>query len=70
MDVFHGVFNVGFGMVSLLSFSMECLCMARLTPAMTVMRGFTFHPLFCSVLISGSYLACMCSRACLGNMLW
>lgn len=46
---------LGFGMVSLSSFSLECSCMAPLTSGVMVMRGFTFHPLFCSVLISGSY---------------
>jgi hypothetical protein len=34
------------------------------------MRGFTFHPLFCMVLISGSYLTCFCSRAWSGNLSW
>ena len=35
-----------------------------------VMRGFIFHPVFCSVLVSGSYLVCFCLRACSGNLSW
>ena len=35
-----------------------------------VMTGFIFHPLFCRVLIGGSYLVCLCSRVCLGNLSW
>ena len=42
--------------------------MAPLTPAVMVMRGLVFHPLFCMVLINGSYLVCLCERACSGNM--
>ena len=35
-----------------------------------VMRGLVFHPLFCVVLVSGSYVVCLCVRACSGNLLW
>ena len=35
-----------------------------------VMRGLVFHPLFCMVLISESYLACFCVVACSGNRSW
>ena len=52
-----------FGMFRLANFLMECSCTASLTPAMMVMRGLVFHPLFCMVLISGSYLVCFCVRA-------
>jgi hypothetical protein len=44
--------------------------MAPLTPTIMVMRGLVFHPLFCIVLISGSYLVCFCVMACYGNLLW
>ena len=43
--------------------------MAPLTPTVMVTRGFAFHPLLWKVLISESYLVCLCSRAWLGNML-
>ena len=45
-------------------------CMPPHTPAMMVMRGFTFHPLLCRVLISGSYSVCSSLRAWLGNLSW
>lgn len=35
---------------------MEFSCIAPLTPAVTVMRGLVCQPLFCSVVVSGSYL--------------
>ena len=35
-----------------------------------VTRGFVFQPLFCMLLISGSYLACLCVRAYSGNLSW
>ena len=57
-----------FGTLILASFLMKCLCMAPLTPTMMVMRGFTFHPLFCMVLFNGSYLVCFCSRLWLKNL--
>ena len=44
--------------------------MAPLTPAVMVMRGLVFHPLDLSVVISGSYLLCLCVRACSGILLW
>ena len=31
---------------------------------------FGFHPWFCRALINGSYLVCLCVRACLGNLSW
>ena len=62
-------FHEGFGMLSLLSFSIKgCSYMAPLTPAMMVMTGLTFHPLFLSVSIRGSSLVCFCSRACFGYL--
>lgn len=39
---------------------MKCSCMAPLTMAVMVMRGFTLHPLLCSVLNNGLYLVCLC----------
>jgi hypothetical protein len=56
------------GMWRLVSCLMECSCMPPLTPAVIVMRGLVFHRLFFSVVISGSYLLCLCVRACSGNM--
>ena len=35
-----------FGMSIFVSFSMDCSCMAPLTPAVIVMRGLVFQPLF------------------------
>jgi hypothetical protein len=32
---------------------MKCLCMAHHTMATMMMRGFTFHPFLCRLLISG-----------------
>ena len=58
------------GILRLISCSMEFSWMAPLTPAVMVMRGLVFQPLFCSVVISGSYLACLCERACSGNLSW
>ena len=57
-----------FGIFSVASLYMECSCIAPLIPAVMVMRGLVFHPLFCMVLISGSYLVCLCMRACSGNL--
>ena len=54
----------------LASFSMNCSCIAPLTPAVMVIKGFAFHPLFRIVLISESYFACFCAMACLGNLSW
>ena len=42
--------------------------MDLVTPVAMVMRGFTFHLLFCMVLINGSYLECLCLKAWLGNL--
>ena len=41
-----------------------------LTQIVMVMRGLVFHPLICMVLTSGSYLVCLCMRACSGNLSW
>lgn len=40
--------------------------MAPLTPAMMVLRRFTFHPLFLRIFISESYLVCFMSE----GLLW
>jgi hypothetical protein len=55
------------GILRFVSFSIECSCIAPLTPAVMVMRGLV---LFYMVLISGSYLACSCVVACFGNLSW
>ena len=59
-----------FGILRSASFSMDCSCIAPLTPAVIVIRGFVFQPLFRIVLINGSYFACFCVRACSGNPSW
>ena len=58
------------GMFRLVNCSIEFLCIAPLTPGVMVMRGLVFHPLALSVVISGSYLVCLCVRACSGNLSW
>ena len=57
-----------FGMFRLVGFLMERSCTAPLAPAVMVMRGLFLHPLFCTVLISGSYLVCFSSRAWSRNL--
>jgi hypothetical protein len=59
-----------FGMLRSSSFVMDCSCMAPLTPAVMVIRGFVFHPLFFMSLISGSYLEWFCVIAYSGNRSW
>ena len=54
------------GILTLVSLSMDCSCMALRTPAVIVIRGFVFHPWFCMLLSNGSYLVCASS----GNMSW
>ena len=66
--VFHEGFDVIFWIFSVASLSTVCSCIVPLILAMMVMRGFVFHPLFCTVLISGLYLVCLCKRVCLGNL--
>ena len=58
------------GIFSLVNFLMECSCMAPLTPAVMVMMGLVCHPLFCRVLINGSYFVCFRVIACSGNLSW
>src|ERR1700738_1065911 len=67
---FMRVIMVDFGMFNWASLLMDCSCMAPLTPAVMVMRGFVCHPQFCIVLMSGSYLLCLCARAWSGNLSW
>jgi hypothetical protein len=59
-----------FGILRLVNLVMACSCIAPLTPAAMVMRGFVFHPLFCMLLINESYLAYLCVRTCSGNLSW
>ena len=61
---------LGLGMSSSSSCLMDCSCIAPLTPAMIVMRGFVSHPLFRISLVNGSYLVCFCVMACYGNRSW
>ena len=49
---------------------MDRSCIAHLTPAVIVRRGFVFQPLLRILLISRPYLACLCVRACSGNLSW
>ena len=67
---FMRVLMVDFGMFNWASLLMECSCMAPLAPAVMVMRGFVCHPRLCIVLMSGSYLLCLCARAWSGNLSW
>ena len=67
---FMRVLTFVFGILRSISFSMDCSCIAPLTLAVIVIRGFDFQPLFCIVLISGLYFACFCVRACSGNLSW
>ena len=46
---------------------MECSCIAPLTPVVMVMRGLVFHPLFCMVSISGSYLVVLVHEGLFGK---
>lgn len=68
--VSHERFNVWLGNGEAIEFFflyiIKCSCMTPLTPVMTVMTGVTFHSLFLRVFISGLYLVCFCTRACLG----
>ena len=57
-----------FGIFRLVSFLMECSCMAPLTLVVMVIRGLVFHPLVCIVLMSGSYLVSLCVRAWSGYL--
>ena len=65
---FMRVLMLDFGILRLVNIVMACSCMAPRTPAVMVMRGFVFHPLLCMVLISGSYLSCLCVMVCSGNL--
>ena len=67
---FMSFFMLVFRVLRSFNLMMECSCMAPLTPAVIVMRGFVFHPLVLIVLISGSYLACFCAMACSRNLSW
>ena len=57
-----------FGILRSVNLLMECLCITPLTPTMIVMRGFVFQPMFCMLLMSGSYSTCLCVRACSENL--
>ena len=59
-----------FEILRLASLLMECSCIAPLTHDVMVMRGLVFHMWFRMFSISGLYLACLCVRACSGNMSW
>ena len=61
---------VDFGILRLMSFLMECSCMAPLTPVVMVVRGLVFHPFFCIALIRGSYLVCLCVRGWSRSLSW
>ena len=70
MYIFHEGLDVGFCDFEVGYLLMECSCIAPLTSVVIIPRGLVFHPLFCMVLISGSYLVCLCVRACSWNLLW
>ena len=58
-----------FGILRLVSLLVDCSCIAPLMPAVIVMRGYVFHPLFCMLLINGSYLTCLCMTLILNTQL-
>ena len=62
--IFMRILTLVFGILRLASLLMDCLCIAPLTPVVMVMRGLVFHPWFRMFSISGSYLTCLCVRAC------
>ena len=64
---FMRVLMIDFWISKVASFLMQCSWIAPLTPAVMVIRGFVCHPSFCMVLISGSYLSCLCVRAWSGD---
>ena len=68
MDSLHEVLMACFGILRLMSLLMECSCMAPLTPVVMVISRFVFHPFFCMVFTSGSYLMCLCVMAWSGNL--
>lgn len=43
------------GILSCLSFAMECSCKAPLSLVVMAIRGLTFHPFCLGIIISGSY---------------
>jgi hypothetical protein len=53
-----------FGILRLVNLSMECLCIAPLTPTVIVIRGFVSQPLFCMLLISG-IMTDTCNQVCM-----
>jgi hypothetical protein len=59
-----------FGILRLVSLLIDCSCIAPLTTAVMVIRGFVFQPLHPIVLISGSHFSCFCVRACSWNLSW
>ena len=67
--MYTGGFNRGLARTGFLVFMKSALpeCIAPLTPAVIMIRGFVFHPLFCMLLINGSCLMCLCVRVCSGN---
>ena len=64
---FMRVLLLVFGILRSISFSMDCTCIAPLTPVVIMIRGFVSQPLFCMVLINELYFACFCVRACFGE---
>ena len=57
-----------FGILRLVNLVMACSCMAPRTPIVMVIKGFVCHPLLCMLLISGSYLSCLCVMGCSWNL--
>ena len=51
---FIRVLMLDFGILSSVNLVMDCSCIAPLTPAMMVISGFVFQPLFRMALSSGS----------------
>lgn len=56
-----------FGMFILFSFTIECSCMAPLTPTIIIISGLAFPPLCFRVSISGSHFLHLASMAVSGT---
>ena len=66
--IFHEGFIFDLGIFKLKSLMIECSYIAPVTLVVIVIRGLVCHPLFCMVVIIGSYLVCLCVRAWSGNL--
>ena len=68
MYIFHEGFDVGLWYFKVALFANGLFMYSPFYTGHDGDEGYVFHPLFCILLINGSYLACLCVRACSGNM--